>query len=99
LGGTSLGQTGQLSSNTAKGVGNAISGAGSAVGAGQVAAGNALGSGVQGAGNAYYLSQLLNQRNPAMNAAMANQQYGGGNVYGFGGGGTVPTGVTNFELG
>jgi hypothetical protein len=96
LGQTSLGQTGQLSSNTAQGVGNAISGAGSAIGAGQVAAGNALGSGVQGAGNAYYLSQLLNQRNPAMNAAMANQQYGGGNVYGFGGGGSIPN-TTNYS--
>jgi hypothetical protein len=99
LGQTSLGQTGQLSSNAAQNIGGAISGAGSAIGAGQVAMGNALGSGVQGAGNAYYLSQLLNQRNPMANAAMANQQYGGGNVYGFGGGGTVPTGVTNFELG
>jgi hypothetical protein len=96
LGQTSLGETGQLSSTTAQGVGNAITGAGSAIGAGQVAAGNALGSGIQGAGNAYYLSQLLNQRNPTMNAAMANQQYGGGNVYGFGGGGVTPN-TTNYS--
>ena len=100
LGQASLGQTGQLSSNTAQGLGNAISGAGSAIGAGQVAAGNALGSGIQGAGNAYYLSQLLAPKaNPYANAGMANQQYGAGNVYGYGGGGATPTGVTNFDLG
>jgi hypothetical protein len=68
LGQTSLGQTGQLSSNTAQGVGNAISGAGSAIGAGQVAMGNALGGGIQSAGNQYMLSQLLSQRNPVGNA-------------------------------
>jgi hypothetical protein len=64
LGQTSLGQTGQLSSNTAQGVGNAIAGAGSAIGAGQVAAGNAYGNALQGAGNQYMLSQILSQRNP-----------------------------------
>jgi len=91
LGQTSLGQTGQLSSNAAQGIGGAISGAGSALGAGQVAMGNALGSGIQGAGNAYTLSQLLSPRgNPYANAAIANQQYGAGNVYGFGGGGAMP---------
>ena len=65
LGQTSLGQTGQLSSNTAANVGGAISGAGSAIGAGQVAASNAYGGGIQGAGNAYMLSQMLGRRNPA----------------------------------
>ena len=64
LGQTSLGQTGQLSSNAAQGIGGAISGAGSAIGAGQVAMGNALSGGIQGAGNQYMLSQILNQRNP-----------------------------------
>jgi hypothetical protein len=97
LGQTSLGQTGPLSASTAQGVGNAIAGAGSAIGAGQVAMGNALGSGIQGAGNAYYLSQLLAPKsNPYANAAMANQQYGAENVYGFGGGGRPPV-VTNFN--
>ena len=97
LGQTSLGQTGQLSSNTAQGVGNAIAGAGSAIGAGQVAMGNALGSGIQGAGNAYTLSQLLSPRsNPYASAGMANQQYGAGNVYGFGGGGAIPN-TTNYS--
>ena len=59
LGQTSLGQTGQLSSNTASSVGGSIAGAGSAIGAGQVAAGNAYGGAFQGAGNAYMMSQLL----------------------------------------
>ena len=64
LGQTSLGQTGQLSSNTSSSVGGSIVGAGSAIGGGQVAASNAYGGGLQGAGNAYMLSQMLNQRNP-----------------------------------
>ena len=64
LGQTSLGQTGQLSSNAAQNIGGAISGAGSAIGGGQIAAGNAYGNAFQGAGNAYMLSQMLNQRNP-----------------------------------
>jgi len=56
MGQTSLGQTGQLSSNTAANVGSAISGAGSALGAGQVAMGNALGGGLQTFGNQQYVS-------------------------------------------
>jgi hypothetical protein len=59
LGQTSLGQTGQLSSNAAQSIGGAMSGAGSAIGAGQVAAANAYGGGLQGAGNSYMLSQML----------------------------------------
>jgi hypothetical protein len=67
LGQTSLGQTGQLASNTAQGVGGAIAGAGSAIGAGQVAMGNALGSGLQTYGNQQYISNLLK---PNMNTGM-----------------------------
>jgi hypothetical protein len=59
LGQTSLGQTGQLASNTAQGVGGAIAGAGAASGAGQVAMGNALGGGAQTFANQQYLSNLL----------------------------------------
>jgi hypothetical protein len=64
LGQTSLGQTGQLSSNAAQNIGGAISGAGSAIGGGQVASANAYGGAIQSGGNAYMLSQMLNQRNP-----------------------------------
>jgi hypothetical protein len=67
LGQTSLGQTGQLASNTAQGVGSAIAGAGSALGAGQVAMGNALGGGLQTYGNQQYISSLLK---PNMNTGM-----------------------------
>ena len=63
LGQTSLGQTGQLSGQTAAGVGSAITGAGSAIGAGQIAAGNALSSGMQTYGNQQYLSNLLAPQN------------------------------------
>ena len=59
LGQTSLGQTGQASSQAATGIGSSIAGAGSAIGAGQIAAGNAMSGGLQGAGNAYMLSNLL----------------------------------------
>jgi hypothetical protein len=59
LGQTSLGQTGQASSQAATGIGGSIAGAGSAIGAGQVAMGNAMAGGFQGAGNAYMLSNLL----------------------------------------
>jgi hypothetical protein len=64
LGQTSLGQTGQLSGQTASGVGSATAGAGSAIGAGQVAMGNALGSGLQTFANQQYISNLLKQ-NPS----------------------------------
>jgi len=75
LGQTSLGQTGQLSGQTAQGVGGAISNVGSALGAGQVAMGNALGSGLQGAGNAYMLSQLLGQRNPISSSPTSGSNF------------------------
>ncbi|CAB4134010.1 hypothetical protein UFOVP267_10 [uncultured Caudovirales phage] len=63
LGQTSLGQTGQLASNTAQGVGNAVAGAGTAIGAGQVGMANALSGGLQSAGNSYMLSNLLRPQN------------------------------------
>jgi len=75
LGQTSLGQTGQLSGQTAQGVGGAISNVGSALGAGQVAMGNALGSGLQGAGNSYMLSQLLGQRNPISSSPTSGSNF------------------------
>jgi len=79
LGQTSLGQTGQMSTQTASNVGNAISNAGSAQAAGTVGAANAIGSGIQGAGNAYYLSNLLK---PQATTNPSNLTYtpSGGNV-------------------
>lgn len=65
LGQTSLGQTGQMSTQTAANVGNAISNVGSAQAAGTVGAANALSGGIQGAGNAYMLSNLLKPQTPA----------------------------------
>ncbi|CAB5217974.1 hypothetical protein UFOVP205_44 [uncultured Caudovirales phage] len=85
LGQTSLGQTGQLASNTAQGVGSAIAGAGSAIGAGQIAAGNALSSGLQSYGNQQYLSNLLRPQvatsygiNPSSGIARPNNPDMGG---------------------
>lgn len=59
LGQTSLGQTGQMSTQTAANIGQAIQNAGSAQAAGTIGSANALAGGIQGAGNAYYMSQLL----------------------------------------
>jgi len=75
LGQTSLGQTGQLSSNTAQNVGNAVASAGSAIGSGQVAAGNAYGNALQGAGNTYYLSQLLAPKTPTSTPYVAPSNF------------------------
>lgn len=76
LGQTSLGQTGQASSQAATGIGSSIAGAGSAIGAGQVAAANAYGSGFQGAGNAYMLSNLLKPQAPVQPQMQTPAGYG-----------------------
>lgn len=59
LGQTSLGQTGQMSTQTAANIGNAIQSAGTAQAAGQVGTANAIGGGLTGAANTYALSSLL----------------------------------------
>lgn len=59
LGQTSLGQTGQMSTQTGGNIGQAISNAGAAQAAGTVGAANAYGGAIQNMGNQYYLSQLL----------------------------------------
>lgn len=64
LGQTSLGQTGQMSTQTAANVGNAISNAGSAQAAGTIGAANAYGGAIQNAGNQYMLSQILKPQTP-----------------------------------
>ena len=68
-------------------------GIGQAQAAGQVGVANAIAGGLQNAGNAgiYYGLMQNNQLSPYTRAAQANLQYGANNVYGFGGGGTVPT--------
>lgn len=59
LGQTSLGQTGQASTQTAAQVGNAIQNAGTAQAAGTIGSANAWGNAITGAGNSYLMSQLL----------------------------------------
>lgn len=59
FGQTSLGQTGQASSQAGANIGQAISNAGSATAAGQIGSANALGGSIQNLGNQYMLSQML----------------------------------------
>ena len=100
IGQTATGQTSNLAQSTAANIGQLGIGGASALGAGQIGAANAMAGGYQGIGNAATLAGLLRPQatsNPYANAAQANQQYGGSNVYGFGGGGTVPTGYSFIE--
>lgn len=59
LGQTSLGQTGQMSTQTGANIGQAISNAGSAQAAGTIGSANAVSGALTGGTNAYMLSQLL----------------------------------------
>jgi hypothetical protein len=100
IGQTATGQTSNLAQSTAANIGQLGIGGASALGAGQIGAANAQAGGYQGIGNAATLAGLLRPQatsNPYANAAQANQQYGGSNVYGYGGGGTVPTGYSFIE--
>ena len=69
LGQTSLGQTGQMSTQTGANIGNAIQNAGSAQAAGQVGTANAIGGGLTGAANSYLLSNLLKPQTQGWNSA------------------------------
>ena len=59
LGQTSLGQTGQMSTQTGANIGNAVANAGAAQAAGQVGSANAYGGALSGIGNNVMLSSLL----------------------------------------
>ena len=96
-----IGQAGQTQANTAgQAATNAIGqlgvGAAGAIGAGQVGAANAYAGGLQGIGSAGTLAALLkgNTTDPYAVGQQLSNQYGYGNVYGVGGGGTQPT---NFD--
>ena len=69
LGQTSLGQTGQASTQTAGQVGNAIQNAGTAQAAGTVGSANAWSNALTGASNAYGLSQMMKPQNPGFTDA------------------------------
>ena len=76
LGQTSLGQTGQLSGQTAQGVASSIVGQGAATAGGQIGVGNALSGGFNTFGNQQYLSSLLGQRNNVVNLGPSAQPAG-----------------------
>jgi hypothetical protein len=75
-------------------------GIGQSQAAGQMGMSNALSNAVTGVANAgvFYGLNQNNQINPYVQAAKLNQQYGANNVYGLGGGGTVPAGVVDYNV-
>ena len=83
----------QVSANYAQNIGSNIAGAGAAAGGGTVGLGNAISGAGSNAGSWYSLSNILAQQqgNTLSNA------FGAGNVYGAGGGGTVPTSI-NWDI-
>ena len=93
--------TGNMAQNVTSNIGQLGVGAAGALGAGQIGAANAYAGGAQGVGNSALLYQMMN-RNSSPTAYQTGQQlsnqYGAENVYGAGGGGTVPTSI-NWELG
>lgn len=88
VGQTSAQAMGNQATLTGQSIGNNILGAGNARASGYVGGANALGAGISNAGNIYMQNQLLQRLGG----------YGNPNVYGAGGGGTVPTSV-NWDIG
>jgi hypothetical protein len=94
---TALGQQG---ADMASNIGNAYMTSAANTGNAAMAAAGQRQSAFGGAANVLgrmYGSQN-NMTDPYANAARANQQYGVENVYGFGGGGTFPTGGFNMDV-
>jgi hypothetical protein len=77
-----------------------ITGSAQANAAGDVGVANALSGGISNAGQTYALSQILAPKtaSPYQNAQTAMNQYGAGNVYGYGGQGVVPTSVADYAF-
>jgi hypothetical protein len=89
---TAAGNLATLGSNTAGNIGNALMGSAANTGNAAMASAGLRSSAYGGAANMLgrYYGGYGGGSNPYANAARANQQYGAGNVYGFGGGGAAP---------
>jgi hypothetical protein len=87
---TAANTIGNYGMNYANQVGENYMGAGNARASGYIGQANAIGGGISNLSNQYYQNQLLNRAFPDKNAALI-KQYGGGNVYGPGFNGYVPT--------
>jgi hypothetical protein len=88
----SLGQTGAAN---AANVGNLITGAGAAQAAGMVGGANAVSGGLSSYMNYNQGNRLID----SLQANNLNRQYGASNVYGAGGGGTVPSASSiNYDI-
>jgi len=81
---------------TAGNVGNLGMQSANALASGQIGSANAINNGISQGLSSYQNYNLMNKLFPASNAmqmgAAASNQYGAGNVYGYGGQGTVPNG-------
>ena len=90
---TATNQIGVQGTNMASNIGNAYMNDAANQGNAGMAAAGMRNSAFSGGGNALAMlySKYGRGSDPYSNAAMANQQYGAGNVYGYGGGGYTPT--------
>jgi hypothetical protein len=85
---------------TGTNVAGLTSGLGNAQAASQIGQANAYTGGINNASNLGALYGMSQQSsNPYLQSAQLNQQYGANNVYGLGGGGTVPSGVMDVNIG
>jgi hypothetical protein len=92
---TTAGQLGQAGAANAANVGNYLTGGAAASAAGQVGAANALTGGLSSYMNYSQGNRLLD----ALQTNKLNSQYGASNVYGPGGGGTVPSASSiNYDI-
>lgn len=97
IGQKSQGAVGDLASGVAGNIGQLGVGAAGALGAGGIGAANAYAGAGQGVGNAGMLYAMMNKNpslTPYQTGRQLSSQYGAENVYGAGGGGTVPTSFT-----
>jgi hypothetical protein len=82
--------------NTGNALANLYAGLGNAQGAARIAQGNAYSNAFGSIGD-YFGNNQRGSMNPYAGAALGSAQYGYGNVYGYGGGGSVPTEITNYD--
>jgi hypothetical protein len=97
-------QTQNLASNVTSNIGQLGVGAAGAIGAGQVGAANATAGAYGNIGNSAFLASTLRPQGgytgtPYQMGQQASNQYGASNVYGPGGGGTIPATPASTNVG
>lgn len=104
IGQTAQNQTSTLAQNTTNAIGQLGVGAAGAIGAGQVGAANATAGAYGNIGNSAFLASMLRPQGgytgtPYQMGQQASNQYGASNVYGPGGGGTIPANPASTNVG